>query len=40
MDARLSETMASWQGDLLNDLQRHHWVQFPDSITFRLASPV
>jgi hypothetical protein len=35
----LSETAAGWQG-LLNDLQRHHWMQFPDSITFWLASPV
>jgi len=38
--ACLSEGAASLQGDLLNDLQRHHWMDFPYRIAFRLASPV
>jgi len=33
MDARLSEAVASWQGDLLIDVQCHH-LNFPHGITF------
>jgi len=40
MHACQSEAAASWQGALLNDLQRHHGIDFPHRITFRLASPV
>jgi len=40
MHACLAEAAASWQGDLLNDLQRHHGMDFLHRVTFRLASPV
>ena len=36
----IKPTAASWQDHLLNDLQRHHGMNLPDRITFRLASPV
>jgi hypothetical protein len=39
MRVRLSEAMASWQDDLLKDLQRHHRINFPGSVTLKIVSP-
>jgi len=39
-DAHVAEAVASWQGDLLNDAQRHHRVDLERCVVGEMTSPV